>query len=140
MNANDCITCTSLIDHLEHTGISKDIPDMFCDFKHVYTQNVYFPTGALQHVAGEYESNCRKRSENPSIKSLKQPNIHKLIQLLVTKYKMCICVSARTISISIHQLNDALQIDWRYIKRLDMYSNIEWALDKYFDEYMCLLH
>lgn len=138
MNTNDCITQSQLIDVLDYLGISKNIPDMFCNFKHVYTQNVYFPSGAIQHCVGEYESNLPKRVDTTVIKSLKQPNIHKLIQLLVTNYEACIRISQRKISISVQQLNGTLRVDWRYIKRIDMYTNIEWALNKYFEEYMRL--
>lgn len=138
MNTNDCITQSQLIDVLDYLGISKDIPDMFCNFKHVYTQNVYFPSGAIQHCAGECEYNIPKRVDTTVIKSLKQPNIHKLIQLLVTKYEGCIRISQRKISISVQQLNGTLRVDWRYIKKIDMYTNIEWALNKYFEEYMRL--
>lgn len=138
MNSNDCITQSQLIDVLDYLKITKDIPDIFCNFKHVYTQNVYFPSGAIQHAVGEYEPNCQKRLDTTVIKSLKQPNIHKLIQLLVTKYDMCIRVTHRKISISILDLNNTLRVDWKYIKSLDMYTNIEWALNKYFEEYMRL--
>lgn len=135
MTNDNIITDYDLIVALDKCGL-KDIPGP-CLWAGKWIQNIYYPSGAIQHMTGEWESCCNQRFHNPFIEWYKQPNIYELLKYLV--YKKKIIIQLGPDQMIIHANSSYADLNAYYnksVKSQSFESFLELSFSDYFTKYL----
>lgn len=135
MTKDNIITDHILIEALNKCGI-KDVPGP-CLWSGKWIREVYFPSGAIQHLVGEWETCCQQPFANPCIEWFKQPNIYELIKYLVFEKGISIEFTPHQLIIKANAAYRDLNTYYtKSIKSQTFESFLELSFSDYFEKYL----